>query len=265
MNQEDNIYGVMDGATGLDGMPGDIASNQIKEGMMTPYTKQTLFERITAANQQVAKEIIRYYKKNIGLLEKDTIDEIEKTQRSSTGVATIQLNEAHTSFDYIHAGDCMIFLQYDNGDIRSITYDLISDLDHQAIKEMICVGEENDTLRFEERLQQIQHTLKENRNKLNTNEGYGIIDGSAEALEHLEYGRITLKKVKKILLVSDGLQMPCKLSEDNVWEKTALYCFTHGLDNLLQEINKREAEDPDCTLYPRLKPADDKTGILLEF
>lgn len=49
--------------------------------------------------------------------------------------------------------------------------------------------------------------LKENRNKLNTPQGYCALDGSNEVPRHIEYGSVNLFHVKKILLLSDGLQL----------------------------------------------------------
>lgn len=160
----------------------------------------------------------------------------------------------------------MIFLQYENGDIRFITYDLISSLDQRAIEELVRLQEETATksLPFAEKKEHLKPFLKENRRQLNTKHGYGILDGSREAIQHMEYGRIALKRVQKILLISDGLQIPFRLQETKVWKKTAACAFKHGLDKLLENIENREAEDPECIVYPRLKPADDKTALLLE-
>src|SRR5699024_6955884 len=105
----------------------------------------------------------------------------------------------------------------------------------------------------------------ENRKKLNTNDGYSVIDGSEEAMKHLEYGKIALKRVKKMLLMTDGLQMPVQKDEVGIWEKAAQIAFEHGLDCLLEKVNEKEHADSNCELYPRLKMQDDKTAILLEF
>lgn len=102
--------------------------------------------------------------------------------------------------------------------------------------------------------------LKENRNKLNTPNGYGIIDGSSEALSYLECGSVPLINVDKILLLSDGLKLH---KEESGWLKSAELAFEKGVAELYQTIQTEEEMDPACYLYPRLKKHDDKTGILI--
>src|SRR5690606_25886105 len=124
--------------------------------------------------------------------------------------AAIQLDEKGHYFDYVHAGDCMLFLQYDNGEIRTITYDHVQKLDQIAVREIINLrnSSDNQDLGMKELMEKVKPILLTNRNKLNTFEGYGIIDGSKEAMENLEYGRVSTRRVEKILLLSDGLTMP---------------------------------------------------------
>lgn len=266
INQKAGIYAVMDGATGLENLSGDIASQAVQQEMLEEKPTQTLLERITQANQSIGEKTVASYQAIGGQLEENSIEHMPKLQRSSTGAAIIQWNQDAAFFDYVHAGDCMIFLQYENGDIRFITYDLISYLDQRAIEAFVQLPNqsENRSLSFADKKQRLKPLLKENRRQLNTKQGYGILDGSREATHHLEYGRIALKRVRKILLISDGMQIPCSLEETKGWEKTAAYAFEHGLNKLLEKIEKREAEDPECFVYPRLKPADDKTALLLE-
>lgn len=108
--------------------------------------------------------------------------------------------------------------------------------------------------------------LKENRNKLNTPQGYCALDGSNEVPRHIEYGSVNLFHVKKILLLSDGLQLiHIEGSGFKVWDETARFAFQHGLRQLEKTVTAMELDDPACFTYPRLKPADDKTGILIHF
>lgn len=266
INHDARIYAAIDGASGLDGVPGYIASQVVQDELHASEQKNnTLHERIHAANEKLGEKMIAYYQKTIAKLTKPTIGSIPKKQRSSTGVAAIQLDEDHSSFDYVHAADCMLFLLYENGDVRPMTYDLLDYLDQIAIDEIVRLRamEGNDALNMGELREMVNPILLKNRGKLNTNEGYGVIDGSNEAMDHLEWGRVSLKRVKKILLLSDGLLLPAEYNEENVWEKTARIAFDKGLDGLVEEVELRELGDPDCRSYPRLKTKDDKTGILL--
>jgi hypothetical protein len=112
---------------------------------------------------------------------------------------------------------------------------------------------------------EILPTLIENRRKLNTINGYNVIDGSPEAMDYLEYGRVSLQNIDKILLLSDGLQLPSQnpTVEHSIWNESAKYAFDHGIEALKNYIIQLEQSEKICIKYPRLKPADDKTGILI--
>jgi len=266
INESEKIYAVIDGATGLDGVPGYIASNCIQRGLEEHNPSSSLMERISFANKELEMETVTYFHHDISSLKSDNFNEIRKSQRSSSGAACIKIDEDIFSLDYIHAGDCMLFFLYENGDIRTVTYDLIQYLDQAVISEMenIRKKSENQGLTLYEIKEIVKDSLKINREKLNTEKGYGIIDGSKEALSHLEYGKISLKRVQKILLLTDGLLLPVRIGENNAWKKSASLAFENGLHALSEKVENREAEDPECILYPRLKSKDDKTGILIE-
>lgn len=263
MNDANCLYGVMDGATGLDGMAGNIASLTVQH-TLSKISDDTLMKRMELANKALRHKVETYFTKKLG--RNAQFKDILKSQRSTTGVAAIQLNKEKTSFDYIHAADCMIFLQYENGDIRPLTYDVVQYLDRMAIEEVRYLrnnSNEND-FSMEQAIEKVKPLLVENRMKLNTNEGYGIIDGSLEALDHLEYGKVSLKRVKQILLLTDGLQLPLLEGQTGTWENAVDLAFNFGLERLYEEVYEREMSDPKCERYVRLKMRDDKTAILLE-
>jgi len=198
------------------------------------------------------------------------MNEISKEKRSSCGIAAIKIIQETLQVEFVHSGDCMLFFQLDDGEIRAITYDHLSRLDSIAILKFhqlltqASKDKEIDENIFRECRTAIHDILVENRRKMNTKEGYGVLDGSKEADDHIEYGLLSLKRVKKILLLSDGLQLPTKkASGQQAWLETAEFAFQVGLDHLFNHIQTLETGDPFCIEYPRLKPADDKTGILI--
>src|SRR5699024_5729952 len=104
----------MDGATGLETLSGDIASRVVKKEILKESPDQALLERVTKANQRTGEATVARYKEIGVAVEEDSIEHMAKLHRSSTGAAIIQFIQAQTTFDYVHAGDCMIVLQYDN-------------------------------------------------------------------------------------------------------------------------------------------------------
>ena len=264
INEKNHIYAAIDGATGLKGIPGYFASYALRDALSAENSQLSLRERIELGNESLAAKTVQYYNEHYTKVDK--IDDVEKNNRSSTGLAAIQFSDDGQWIDYSHAGDCMLFLQYENGDIRTVTYDLIQYLDGQVVAEMVRLRSlpENENLSVLDIREQVKHMLLKNRNCLNTAKGYGIIDGSKASLEQMEYGRLSLRKVKKILLLSDGFTYPVTNSEEDEWLISAEIAFESGLDVLLEDILQKENSDPNCVTYPRLKKSDDKTGILLE-
>src|SRR5699024_1205259 len=103
INHSDSIYAVMDGATGLGTLSGDIASRVVQEEMLKENHDQSLLERITKANQLTGEATVDHYKATVGTVEEDASQHMAKLHRSSTGTAIIQFNRAQTTFDYVHA------------------------------------------------------------------------------------------------------------------------------------------------------------------
>ncbi|MEW9109025.1 MAG: hypothetical protein AB2374_06730 [Cytobacillus gottheilii] len=274
VNKGEDIFAVIDGATGLGGLSGAIAANIIKESL-EQESNLSLLERVIDGNTKLHQAVEQQYKDI-------SFEEIPKYKRSSCGISAIQIHrdpKGNPAFlEYVSAGDCMLFLQFSDASIRQVTYDHLDRLDLAAISKIeakwrkLEKTEPIETLSPEkikqkqtEFRQEEEELLRSNRNKLNTYEGYGIIDGDEDAIEFLESGKIPLIAIKQILLLSDGLKVhdhrnyPSK----NTWIQSAKKAFANGLETLEQEIIETETEDPACIYYPRLKQHDDKSGVLL--
>jgi serine/threonine protein phosphatase PrpC len=270
INEKEKVLAVIDGATGLSGLSGKLAAETIQRELEHLTNVGSLRQTVLHANRLLGEKAAKQW--NV-----PSIRDIPKEQRSSCGMVAVKIS-GHT-LDYVHAGDCMLFLQYKNGTIRSLTYDHLFDLDSQSIEAFqkeyrtLLDKEENPnqwdmdkiTSTFKQIRSKIRPILETNRRKLNTIDGYHALDGSDEAENFLEHGKIFMnKEVKAILLLSDGLQL---INIDGtgmeVWHETAQFAFTNGLKALRDKVCSLEAEDPACFTYPRLKPSDDKTGILI--
>lgn len=277
------LFAVIDGATNLDKSEtasGAVVANSVRNTLISWDGTGTLLEAVLKANEIIGT--ITKPDMNLPSDENCKLSGVSKLAQSSCGLAAVKLHSENgkdlEKLSFVHAGDCMIFVQYKDNSIRTLTYDHISKLDKQAIE--LHTKEWNNRLKNNEnpnRFSQkdIKHNLKEirkkilpllqhNRKMMNTPEGYGILDGSAEAEKYLEHGTIGMRFIKKILLLSDGLQLPYeKASNQELWIESAQYAFDNGLESLMEQIIHLENTDPACFLYPRLKPADDKTGILI--
>ncbi|AIF45509.1 protein phosphatase 2C domain-containing protein [Virgibacillus sp. SK37] len=265
VNEEAQVFAAIDGATGLGGTPGYLASQTFHKQLTEMKHYSSLYTTIKNANETLGRTMVDYYEANIGKIASRSLREIPKKQRSTTGLATIKLHAQKSMLEYVHTGDCMLFLQFKNEEVYSVTHDAIQYFDSLAVEEMVRLREKNPEISLKDVREKVNPILLRNRGLLNTPEGYGILDGSENALAYLSHGRVPLHQVKGILLVSDGLLLPQKIEEERGWRQTAKLAFDHGLDGLVKEVEKRESDDAECRIYPRLKQRDDKTGILLKW
>lgn len=261
-NKERKLYAVIDGATGVGGLPGKIAAETMQHRLAAGNINDSLIGLIHQGNLDLAERT----KQEMG----QEINAIAKEKRSTCGIAAIQIHE--TYMEYAQSGDCMIFVKYQDGGMQALSYDHVMRLDEKAISDLYesiasrvdaDVSGEAFQKVYQEEKERVVPALAANRKKLNTVEGYSIMDGTTEAMEFLSYGRIPLQQVEKVLLLTDGLQLYGV--NGDVWRETAMYAMEYGVEQLLKSVVQQEENDIYLQTYPRFKHADDKTGILLEY
>ncbi|PTL38428.1 hypothetical protein C6Y45_11045 [Alkalicoccus saliphilus] len=266
-NESHGFFAVIDGATSLakTGMPGLIASQTVRDAMAESVTASPLaaFQQANAALSETAVAESEYL----------SVSATPKEERSTCGGTAVRFHE--DALEYAHLGDCMLFLEYSDGTVRRVTFDHLSRLDSVAIREahdyrmkwleQHGLPSGDDVQRMHKEIKEhVSPTLLANRRKLNESDGYGVFDGSKEAERFIESGTIPLINVSKVLLLSDGLQYPVSPdSGSDGWNEAAAHSFKHGVHSLLKKVNELEQSDPLCYKYPRLKPADDKTAVLI--
>lgn len=270
IKEEQRLFAVMDGAMGIGDLTGELAAQTISDTLSTLKGQESLLEKVQEANQRLGQKMLE-------LTSMQNITEIPKPDRSSTGIAAVRFLENH-QIEYVHSGDCMIFVEYEDGSVRALTYDAFSILDQTAINKRVQLleekraGEDPNTWSEEKQKEVNQEILRETkdilrslRSTLNTPKGYPMIDGSPEAIDYLEYGRLPLIRIQKVLLLTDGLVLPhIKGAPEVIWLETAKFAFRKGLAALNEKVIELEEEDPTGYLYPRFKKSDDKTGILVK-
>lgn len=272
---ERGFFAVIDGATALSDdrrSAGDIAAKIVRDSLAAWDGKGTLQDAVKCANEDLARKSADIYAESSGHA---------KADRSSCVLSAVLLEgtpDGIGMLSYAHVGDCMLFTLSDDGSVQTLTCDQTFHLDAQAIrfiadewKHLLADGMSPDSLSRDEigsLLRNIRQRatplLRANREKMNTPDGYGALDGSSDAVKYLESGRVGMEHISKILLLSDGLFLTDRKGTDGAgWIDTARYAFNHGLDALAQRVLDLEKSDPACCRYPRLKPSDDKTGILI--
>lgn len=102
--------------------------------------------------------------------------------------------------------------------------------------------------------------LKQGRARRNRPDGYSILECSRDALAMPEI--IDLGTPAQILLCTDGYYRAVDhygLHDDS----TLMDASTADVRQVLAALRAAEASDPECLRFPRFKPADDATALML--
>jgi hypothetical protein len=102
--------------------------------------------------------------------------------------------------------------------------------------------------------------LRAGRAKRNRPDGYSILECSRDSLAMPEV--IDLGWPSDILLCTDGYYRA--VDHYALFDDTRLLdASATSVDQVLAALRAAEAEDPDCQRFPRFKPADDATAVML--
>lgn len=158
-------------------------------------------------------------------------------------------------------GDCSL-LTFSSGVVRTpFPPSPLETLDRRAIAALsqhINAGQSY----FEARAA-IKDCLKEHRNTMNTPSGYSALSVDARCLDYLEVIRLPIEKIpKRLLLASDGFAAAFA-HYDLCTVENILSRETEPLSTLVERIRSLENEDTELKRYPRLKPHDDASALLI--
>ena len=268
-DEKNNRFAVIDGDSGFGPFSGVEAAHTIRKFLLDKsYENDSLEHILRSANIEMrrAKRAMTIW---------DDLGDMKKYIRNCCSVAAIQIRD--DTLHYIQTGNCMLFVQYQNGTIRSLTYDHTAKIQEKYIqKRKISFNVLKKTLKrnytekklgqcYESALTLTQPYRMQCCESFNTYEGYGMVDGSRETSSFWEIGKIPLMDVKKIALVTDGFQLLSHRPPSHAnWMESAKQIFNRGLKSTCTKITLMEKDDPYCQQFPRAERSDDKTGILLE-
>ncbi|KOR89600.1 protein phosphatase 2C domain-containing protein [Paenibacillus solani] len=258
INERAALYGVLDGVSSI--VPylsdkketgGFIAAQAVKHYFESLGCAEQLTEHFAEANQKLRELML---KANIDMEKKDGL--------WGTAMALVRLHEDRLEF--IQTGDCMIIAVYQDGEVRPLTWRQVAHLESAAIakwEEGVSQGLSSQKDLHET----VIDTIRENRFKSNTDEGYGVLNGEPEATRFLEYGKINKSRLTHVILLTDGLFWPPKdvPNDQSYWEYTAQRLLEKGLEQYAHDLLKIEDADPECLTHARFKKSDDKTGMVV--
>ncbi len=105
--------------------------------------------------------------------------------------------------------------------------------------------------------------LRTARDRLNRDDGYGVFSVVPPPKRFVATERHEIRPRARILIASDGLSRLTDVFGRYTPETLLEAAFARGLAALIDELRLLEAEDGDCTSFPRAKVSDDATGLML--
>ncbi|MFD3274529.1 protein phosphatase 2C domain-containing protein [Paenibacillus dendritiformis] len=256
VNERNQVYGVVDGATSLGGYRdesgytgGYIAAQLLAAHALEAADGMPLEQMVMQANAALWDRM-----KEAG------IDTADKAQLWSAAFALFRVREDW--IEYVQAGDCMLFARYEDGTYRRLTHDQVAPFDRPLLhkrQEALELGirEPAEILRY------LLPFQRENRFRANTPGGYAVLNGDPALERGMETGRISRSGLTAIYAVTDGLFHGMEAeNQDDVWTQMLEAIDRQGLEAYAKRLIEREQADSDCSVCPRLKISDDKTGIV---
>ncbi|MFC4559702.1 protein phosphatase 2C domain-containing protein [Virgibacillus kekensis] len=260
LNDGISLYGVADGVSSItpftsrDNLTGGyIASNEVRRYFEELSSYSNLRNDFSIINTRV-QDMMKEY----------DIDLSRKEQLWGTALALIKITPS--GIDFIQTGDCMILAIYQDDSVRPLTRVQTEPLEELAInkwRELIHKGIDKQ----EELKKYVKDILISNRNRSNTPDGYGVLNGDNDAIKYIEYGKINRNGLKHLIVTTDGLfpSKECVQESESYWDYLAHMILSRGLKQYAEDLIKLEDSDPECLRFPRLKKSDDKAGILIDF
>jgi hypothetical protein len=100
----------------------------------------------------------------------------------------------------------------------------------------------------------------------NVAEGYWVAEATPDAAAYAVTYRCAISAVKAVLVLTDGAAAVVdRYTQCNDWQDALALASNAGVCMLLARVRAAEALDPNGILWPRSKPEDDATAVLLAF
>ena len=241
---DDNLFGVFDGASSLDGSlcqgksgawwAAQLARNEFAEN------DAHLLSLARCANQRLKEAMVHY-----------GVDTEDKLQCWSTSAAVFRIKDS--LFEWVQTGDCLIVgIDKDNHTHLLTPY---TNHDAETLKHMQLAPEETHS----QALQRVRGQIENVRVQMNRE--YGVLNGDPRAENFFIHGSMKCSDMKHILAFSDGLIPPAQADVTPNFEEIAQRYMHSGLNGLAAWVREQERSDPECRDFPRFKLHDDMSGV----
>jgi hypothetical protein len=162
----------------------------------------------------------------------------------------------------LRLGDSCLLARSSNGNHHVIAASPNNVFDHWLAREAKA-RRDRGILNTEALLAEFRPQMTASRSKRNRAEGYSILEADRAALAIPEF--FDLEDVDAVLLNTDGFYRAVDHYDLYSNESLISACLEEGgVSHVLHALRAVEALDASCEKYPRFKPSDDATAVMLK-
>lgn len=179
---------------------------------------------------------------------------------SSTVLMTRANND---TVDILVLGDSTLVIQSPDNTCTALTDDRLANIaiaERQAYLQRLHNGGGYDH-HHARLLNDLQAAQRITRNQP---EGYWIAESDPDAARHAISRTLPVNKVQTALLLTDGAAAGVKTYRTpSTWAELVHQAVSAGVGQVLEDLHQLEETDPAGQQWPRSKPHDDKTAVLV--
>lgn len=249
INEEQNIFGVFDGASSL-------VHYISPTGETGGYIASSIASRTFANDGESLPNLALEANKKIDEAHKKAgIDLSKNVNRFGTTAAVVKLNDR--TAELLQIGDsviiiikadgtCCLPLGYNDQDIETMRkWRKLADQGASGIRKLV----DEDVIRQREA----------------ANTSYGLLNGDSKLKDVIKSCTVSLENVRSILILTDGMFVPKSDPDaDENWTRYVDLYQSGGVKEILRVVRSTEQTDQELTKYPRFKLHDDATAIALD-
>ena len=188
------------------------------------------------------------------------IDDLNKLDRASAGIGIVRIN--NENLESFVLGDVEINLKTEK-EIITLVDNKVEELDNKVMEMIFNNPHREREFAFKGYTVEELDVLRENRSKMNSEDGYYILEHDVNAIQNGIYREYRLDNIKEILMMSDGFSSIHNkydlLSVEDLLAKSK----NEGMKPLLKMIRDVEESDPKIETYKRLRRHDDATAVYI--